>query len=431
MRSTPELWGGVECTCNRVGDCYIDQLDLSGHQLRLRDLRLFAELGIARLRTGLIWERSHLDPDLKYTEEFLTSMRKEGIHPIAGLLHHGSGPRHTSLTDDNFPTEFTSYATTIARRFPWIDAYTPINEPHTTARFSALYGIWYPHEMSRRSYLKALLNETKATVLSMEAIRRVNPAAQLVQTEDVGQIHGTESLRTLTELLDLRRWLGLDLLCGRVDRQHPLFSYIQTEGFSDREILWFRDHPCPPDLIGINYYLTSDRFLDHRIDLYPENRRSAEGPIADVEAVRVEGSSIAGFGTLIEETWNRYRIPVALSEVHLGGSVDDQIRWLKEAWDGASYAQERGASCVAITLWALLGSFYWNELVTRPNGHYEPGVFDIKSGIPVPTELAEFVRQLGAGKKISHAALRKPGWWRSPNRVLFSSENAADQERVA
>jgi len=246
LRATPELWGGVECTCNRVGDCYIDQLDLSGHPLRPGDLRLFAELGISRLRTGIIWERSHLDPDLKYTDEFLNSMRSEGIRPIAGLLHHGSGPRHTSLTDDNFPAEFTAYATTVARRYPWIDAFTPINEPHTTARFSGLYGIWYPHEMSRRSYLKALLNETRATVLSMQEIRLVNSAAQLVQTEDVGQIHGTEPLRSLTELLDVRRWLSLDLLCGRVDHQHPLFSYIQQEGFSDHEILWFRDHPCPP-----------------------------------------------------------------------------------------------------------------------------------------------------------------------------------------
>ena len=26
-------------------------------------------------------------------------------------------------------------------RYPWIDAYTPVNEPLTTARFSGLYGI--------------------------------------------------------------------------------------------------------------------------------------------------------------------------------------------------------------------------------------------------------------------------------------------------
>ena len=38
-----EVWGGVECTVNRVGDEYFDQLERSGHATRLEDLDLFAE----------------------------------------------------------------------------------------------------------------------------------------------------------------------------------------------------------------------------------------------------------------------------------------------------------------------------------------------------------------------------------------------------
>ena len=40
-----ELWAGIECTRNRVGDRYLDQLELSGHDRRIEDLDLFAELG--------------------------------------------------------------------------------------------------------------------------------------------------------------------------------------------------------------------------------------------------------------------------------------------------------------------------------------------------------------------------------------------------
>lgn len=432
FRSAPELWGGVECTCNRVGDCYIDQLELSGHVLRPSDLEKFAALGIRRLRTGLIWERTHLDPEWKYADRYLGAMRGAGLRPIAGLVHHGSGPRHTSLVDPCFATDLAAYARTVAQRYPWIDAYTPVNEPHTTARFSALYGIWYPHHQSRRSFLLALLNETKATVLAMCEIRRVNPDAKLIQTEDVGTIRGTEQLSGLVKTLSDRRWLSLDLLCGRVDRLHPLFSYMWHEGFSEAEILWFRDHSCPPDVIGINYYLTSDRFLDHRRELYPERCGSAEGPICDVESVRVPGPGISGFGALLEEAWTRYRIPLAIAEVHLGGSIDDQIRWLAEAWRGVADARRKGASCIAITLWALLGSFYWNELVSRRNGHYEPGVFDVRSGHPVATEVAEVVAQLGRGEEPSHPALESEAWWRRPDRVLFGAETGDHaQERAA
>src|SRR4051812_46605686 len=52
-----ELWGGVECTVNRVGDAYYDQLARNGHELRFADLDRFAELGITSLRFPVIWER--------------------------------------------------------------------------------------------------------------------------------------------------------------------------------------------------------------------------------------------------------------------------------------------------------------------------------------------------------------------------------------
>ena len=46
MSRALELWGGAECTVNRVGDTYFDQLRWSGHDLRLADIDRFASLGI-------------------------------------------------------------------------------------------------------------------------------------------------------------------------------------------------------------------------------------------------------------------------------------------------------------------------------------------------------------------------------------------------
>src|SRR5688500_3381562 len=39
-----ELWGGYECTVNRVGDAWYDQTPRSGHEHRIEDLALFAGL---------------------------------------------------------------------------------------------------------------------------------------------------------------------------------------------------------------------------------------------------------------------------------------------------------------------------------------------------------------------------------------------------
>lgn len=414
-----QVWGGVECTVNRVCDHYFDQMQMSGHDRRLDDFERFAALGMTSLRVGLLWERQHRDSSWAWADAALSQLRQSGIRPIVGLVHHGSGPKHTSLLDPAFPEKLALYAGSVARRYPWVEAYTPVNEPNTTARFSGMYGIWYPHHQSRLSYLRALLNQMKATVLSMRAIRKIQPDATLVQTEDLGQIWSTAPLASTRDLWNERRWLPFDLLCGMVDRDHPLFSYIEDAGIPEREILFFRDNPCPPQVIGMNYYLTSDRFIDHRLHLYPHNRQSSEGAFADLEAVRVRHHGIAGFESVLGDAWARYKLPIALTEVHLGCSVDEQIRWAFEAWEGTVKARDAGVNCIALTFWALLGSFFWDTLVTSEDGAYEPGVFDISGGIPVPTDLAQIVAQLGRGQAPQDPALCQEGWWRDESRLHY------------
>ena len=417
-----EIWGGAEYTCNRVGDRYFDQLDLSGHARRLSDLHLFAGLGLSALRCGVLWERQHREPSWNEPDAYLDAVRDAGIRPIVGLVHHGSGPRHTSLLDPEFAPQLAAYAGQVAARYPWVDAYTPVNEPNTTARFAGRYGVWYPHHASSHSYLRALLHQVKGVVLSMRAIRAVRSDAKLVQTDDLGGFCSTPELQTTAELMNERRWLAYDLLYGSVDRQHPVFPHLREGGLSEGEILWFRDNPCPPDVVGVNYYVLSDRFLDHRVDLFPDRYRSAEGCFADIEAVRVEQARVEGYAPILAEAHRRYGLPIAITEVHLGDAVEEQIRWAAEAWAAAQQARARGIGCQAMTFWALMGSYFWNSLVTADNGHYEPGVFDLRFGEPRPTALADVIRQLSRGEAPRHPALGAPGWWRKASRVLFDGE---------
>lgn len=98
-----ELWGGIECTINRIGDTYSDQLERNGHAVRLDDLDLFAKLGISAIRYPVQWERTAPDglekANWTWADERLQRLRELGISPIVGLVHHGSGPRSTSLID--------------------------------------------------------------------------------------------------------------------------------------------------------------------------------------------------------------------------------------------------------------------------------------------------------------------------------------------
>src|SRR4051812_3321714 len=91
-----ELWGGIESTYNRVGSTFMDQLELTGHASRAEDLELVAALGIKALRYPVLWERTApqgvANANWTWSDERLNRLRELGIRPIAGLVHHGSGP---------------------------------------------------------------------------------------------------------------------------------------------------------------------------------------------------------------------------------------------------------------------------------------------------------------------------------------------------
>jgi dTDP-4-dehydrorhamnose reductase len=268
--------------------------------------------------------------------------------------------------------------------------------------------------------------QCRATVLAMRAIREVNPAARLVQTDDMGRTFSTPPLAYQAAFQNERRWLAIDLLAGRVTRAHPLWSYLQWAGATTAELGWFADHPCPPDIIGVNYYLTSDRFLDHRVHRYPPHLHGGNGRVsyADTEAVRVRPEGLVGHEAILVETFERYRQPIALTEVHAGGTPDEQAHWLHEAWTGACAALARGADVRAVTAWALLGSFDWDTLVTACHGRYEPGAFDARDAALPRTRVGELIEALASRREPEDACEvgRELAWWHRVDRLFHRDE---------
>ena len=197
------LWGGLECTLNRVANDYFNQMDRNGHDSRLCDLERFGSLGISAIRYPVLWELiapgGADSADWSWPDARLSDLRSRGITTIAGLVHHGSGPLHTSLIDPHFPEHLAAFAGAVARRYPWIEYYTPVNEPLTTARFSGLYGHWYPHGRDDGTFIQALLNQCRAIVLSMRAIRETNSNAKLIQTDDLSKTYSMLEMSDLVE----------------------------------------------------------------------------------------------------------------------------------------------------------------------------------------------------------------------------------------
>ncbi|KAA9038768.1 sugar nucleotide-binding protein [Ginsengibacter hankyongi] len=413
----PEIWGGIECTINRVENKYRDQLEYAGHYTRGADIKNIAALGIKALRYPVLWERHHSTGAVKdkwnWVRNQLETIRGHNITPIAGLVHHGSGPRFTALNDNNFAEHLAKYAGEVANQFPWIEYYTPINEPLTTARFSGLYGLWYPHHSDAVSFANMLLNQLKGVVLSMKAIRKINPNAKLVQTEDLAKTHSTPLLKYQALFENERHWLTFDILCGKVNPNHFFWNHFISLGIKKETLYFFLDNPCPPDIMGFNYYVTSERYLDEKIHLHPVNSHGGNGQHSYADLAAVRFVQTAGLKNLLTEAWDRYHLPIALTEVHLNCTREEQLRWFKEAWDTCCNLKASGIDIKAVTAWSMLGAFDWNSLLTRDEKKYESGVFDVSNNVLRPTALAKLITSLNTNGTFDHPLINEKGWWRT------------------
>ncbi|MDQ6904304.1 MAG: sugar nucleotide-binding protein, partial [Bacteroidota bacterium] len=419
---------GIECSINRVNNDYFNQLHLAGHYDRSDDINAIAALGIKTLRYPILWEKHQPRIDGEINWEQTKSKIKElsdcGITPIAGLLHHGSGPAFTNLLDDNFPNLFAAYAGKVARQFPGIKYYTPINEPLTTARFSGLYGLWFPHLSDDASFVKMLLNQVKGIILAMIEIRKVDPSAKLVQTEDLSKTYSTKLLAYQANFENERRWLTYDLLCGRVKPGHHLWRYFMRLGIKKETLFFFVEHSLEPDIMGFNYYVTSERFLDDDLQNYPLHKHGGNGvhQYVDVEAIRVNHGNPHGLKILLKEAWERYKIPIAITEAHLTSGREDQLRWLDEIKNICSDAIINGIDVRAITFWSLFGAYGWSKLLTDKAMDYEPGAFDLRFSNPKPTAIATYIKTIIAQGKFSHPLINEKGWWHRSNRFLTETK---------
>ncbi len=184
----------------------------------------------------------------------------------------------------------------------------------------------------------------------MRAIRAVNPDARLVQTEDLGHTFATPPLAQQAAYDNGRRWLAWDLLTGKVGPDHAFWGAIVRHGL-ERRLRAILDEPCPPDVMGVNYYLSSERFLDHRAERYPLSRRGGNGEDAmpTWRRVRAVAPSPMGLERLLEATWRRYGLPLAVTESHNGCTREEQMRWLQEGWTTAQALRGRGVPVQAVT----------------------------------------------------------------------------------
>src|SRR6476659_2403406 len=133
---------GVENSCPTIdhGRTRIDAMESCGHYRHWRtDFDLVDELGIRFLRYGPPLYRTWLGDgryDWDFADETFAELERRDVVPIADLCHFGVPDWIGDFQNPDFPDRFARYARDFARRFPWVQLYTPINEMSVCAAFS-------------------------------------------------------------------------------------------------------------------------------------------------------------------------------------------------------------------------------------------------------------------------------------------------------
>src|SRR5690348_1875813 len=199
----------------------VDEMEKCGHyQHWAEDFALVRELGIEFLRYGPPYFSTHRGPgryDWEFADLTFRRLRELRITPIADLCHFGV-PDWVGggFQNKEWPELFAQYAREFALRYPWIRFFTPVNEIHIAATFSAQFGWWNERLRGDRSFVTALNNLSKANVLAMHAILDVQPKAIFILSETSEFHHPrTPACADLAYVNNQRRFLSLDLTYGQ------------------------------------------------------------------------------------------------------------------------------------------------------------------------------------------------------------------------
>ncbi|MFC0385648.1 family 1 glycosylhydrolase [Muricoccus vinaceus] len=343
-----------------------DQLAECGHYERWQeDFALVREVGCNYLRYGPQLHRCLLGAgryDWSFAEEAFAALRRQGTVPIVDLCHFGVPDWIGDFQNPDFSGLFADYAGAFARRFPWIQLYTPVNEMFITAVFSAKYGWWNEQARDDLSYVTAIKNIVRANVLAMHAILEVRPDALFVQSESTEHFHPEcpAALRH-ADFRNGERFLTLDLNYGhRVDS--GMYEFLLDNGMTRDEYRFFMQQDLRRHCImGNDWYATNE----HLITGTGSSRWAGE---------------VFGYGPVTRLYHDRYRLPIMHTETNCdeGPNGDEAERWLWKQWAGVMQLRRDHVPVLGFTWYSLTDQVDWDVALRQQRGRVNPrGLFDL------------------------------------------------------
>jgi beta-glucosidase len=331
--NTPFVWGaGIECSF--IPHLNVDQFEWTQHNNFWRDdfARARNDLGLTALRYALPWHQ--LEPqrgqfDWSLSDERIEECEKIGLELYLDVMHFGAPTwLPQAAGDPEFPEALEQFTYQLVSRYgKTVKTWCPCNEPLVLSLFSGDFGFWPPHSRKWRGYMPVLSRVVQAVSRGIRAIRQVQPDAKVLLCDNVESFRSRDpELAIEVRRRNLRRFLVLDLLLGRFDHQHPLYSWVTAYGLSELDLEWFRHNAQTPDILGLDYYPNSTWRLEQTAGAVRQRRADSAGGIYGAAS----------------EYYDRYGLPMMITETSIDGKPINRQIWLDRTIDDCRRLREEG-----------------------------------------------------------------------------------------
>lgn len=344
----------------------VDEMEKTGHYIHWeKDFELVKEMGIEFLRYGPPYYKTHLAPgkyDWSFTDMTFSRLKELDITPLVDLCHFGMPDWLGDFQNPDFPHHFAEYAEAFAKRFPYLQFYTPINEIFITAMFSAQYGWWNERLSSDQAFVTALKNLSKANVMAMHAILKIQPDAMFIQSESTEYFHAIEpKALPLARFLNQKRFLSLDLTYG-YPINVTMYEYLLQNGMTKDEYQWFTQNQVKARCImGNDYYVTNEHLV------HTDGSTQASG-------------EIFGYYVLTNQYYKRYKLPIMHTETNM--KMPASKEWLLKQWANLHMLKHDGVPIFGFTWYSLLHQVDWDSALRNDAGNInELGLYDLNRKI--------------------------------------------------
>ena len=372
---------GIEDTFipqTRPGLRALDEYALMGHYEHWRDdLQLARQTGAQMIRWGIPWYRVEPQPgrfDWSWTDQVIPYMVDQlGLEPIIDLMHYGTPLwLERSFVDPRYPQAVAAYAQAVAARYgSRIRYYTPLNEPIVNALMCGMRGVWPPYLRGERGFLAVGMALAQGIVQTVRAIRAVDPAAVMVHVEAAGLTRADRAeLEPLAAEQRRRGFLFYDLITGRVEPSHPLWSWLLNNGVSYLALEQLRAQAIELDVMGLNFY---PQWSTQQIGLNARGRLS----------YRPTEQDGASFRELILDYYERYHAPIMITETSAKDGLAIKQRWLEASVATVRSLRHAGVPVIGYTWFPLFSMIDWKYRTgRRPLREYliELGLYEADLG---------------------------------------------------